>query len=243
MPCVILCMQMAHAQTRNWRSADGEKSLEGTFIKRDASTVTIRRGDRRELSIPLDKIHPDDRVWLEKNHPLPVEAPPAAVHAVFDKLEFGDTRAEVMEKLKNSKLVKSSLPETLMGRTGLNGVYQTLHQVGGLEASLYFDWCEDGRLQEITLQTSSLTGQSVEEKLKPCWKEFIDILTAMHGKPIHANLHFEVASLDQDGMSATHLWKLEGGGTAMLGAARQGEDYQIAVRFTTEDVKPVIIPP
>ncbi len=52
-----------------------------------------------------------------------------------------------------------------------------------------------------------------------------------------------VLSRIEDGsMSATHLWKLEERGTAMLGAAHMDGSFQIAIRYTTEDIKPVIIP-
>lgn len=228
------------AQTRSWRSADGEKSIEGLYLKRDQSGVTIRRADRREVTIPLDKLHQDDRTWLDTHHRLPGDEPPSAC-CVFDKLAFGDTRAEVAEKLKSSRFVEATLPETLLARTGLNGVFRTRGKIGGLDASLYFDWTEDGGLKEITLKTAELTADDFEASLLPCWKEFIELLTALHGEPINANEKLEIALVPDGSMSATHLWKLENRGTVMLGAARRDDSYLIAVRLTTEDIKPVVI--
>ena len=241
---------MLHAETRVWRSSDGGKSIQGQFVKRDKSSVTILRADKRELTIPLEKIHEEDRAWLDVRHPLPAAKPPPtaqpppppASQCVFDKIEFGDSRAQVMEKLKASKLVKATLPETMFARTGLNGIFQTNQKVGGLEASIYFDWNEDGELKEVTLQTTPISGNDIEERLTLCWKEFIVLLTSLHGRPIHAHAKFDVKSIPNGSMSATHLWKLEHRGTAMLGAARDGDAYQIVVRFTTEDIKPVVIP-
>jgi hypothetical protein len=161
---------------------------------------------------------------------------------VFDKLEFGDSREEVAEKLKASELLTATLPETLFARTGLNGIFQTHQKMGGLKASLYFDWCENGGLKEVTLQTESLSGNDIEARLTPCWKEFIGLLTSLHGKPINAHEKLDIASIPDGSMHGTHLWKLDHCGTAMLGAARDGDGYQIAVRFTTEDIKPVVIP-
>jgi hypothetical protein len=43
-------------------------------------------------------------------------------------------------------------------------------------------------------------------------------------------------------MLPTHLWKLEGGGSAMLGAAKEGNLYQIVVRLTRKEVKPIAMP-
>ncbi|MCU0752437.1 MAG: hypothetical protein MUF86_03250 [Akkermansiaceae bacterium] len=240
--CFLSTCMLLRAEPRAWRSADGGKSIQGIFVKRDETSVTIRRSNQREVSIPLEKIHRDDRAWLDARHPLPVVEPAPAAQVVFDTLEFGDSRARVMEKLKASKLVKATLPETLFARTGLNGIFQTRQKIGGLETSLYFDWCGDGGLKELTLQTTPLSGEEAETRLTPCWKELIDLLTILHGKPINANGKLDLTGIANGSMSATHLWKLEHRGTAMLGAARDGDAWQIAVRFTTEDVKPVIIP-
>lgn len=240
--CFILVSTALQAETRAWRSADGGKSIRGVFVKRDDSCVTILRSDMREVTIPLEKIHSDDRAWLDARYPPPVAVPPPVRQYVFDKLEFGDSRAQVMEKLKASKLVKATLPETMFARTGLNGIFQTHQKIGGLDASLYFDWCEDGGLKEVTLQSTSLSGNDIEARLTPGWREFIGLLTSLHGHPINAHDKLDIASIPDASMTATHLWKLEHRGTAMLGAARNGDAYQIAVRFTTEDIKPVVIP-
>jgi hypothetical protein len=40
----------------------------------------------------------------------------------------------------------------------------------------------------------------------------------------------------------SHLWTLETGGSALLGTARDGDKYQVVVRFTQKVVKPVESP-
>jgi hypothetical protein len=240
--CFLLASSALHAEMHAWRSADGGKSIQGKFLKRDKSSVTILRSDMREVTIPLEKIHSDDRAWLDARYPPPVAVTPPARQYVFDKLEFGDSRAQVMEKLKASKLVKATMPETMFARTGLNGIFQTHQKIGGLDASLYFDWSANGLLKEVTLQTSPVSGYDAEARLTPSWRELIGLLTSLHGKPINAHEKFDIASIPKGTMTATHLWKLEHRGTAMLGAARDGDAWQIAVRFTTEDIKPVVIP-
>jgi hypothetical protein len=230
-----------HAESRVWRSSDGSKSIQGEFVKRDKTNVVILRTDQREVTIPLEKIHHEDLAWLNTRHPLPAAAP-ALNDYLFDKLRFGDSRSEVTEKLKASKLVKATMPETMFGRTGLNGIFKTVQKVGGLEASLYFDWTESGSLKELTLQTTPVSGNDAQTRLTACWKEFIALLTSLHGNPIHAHEKLDISTVPDESMSATHLWKLEHRGTAMLACSRDGNDYHIAVRFTTEDIQPVIIP-
>jgi hypothetical protein len=230
-----------HAAPRPWKSADGQRSVKGEFVKRDATTVTILRSDRKQVAIPLDQLHADDRTWLNANHPPAGEeaSPPAAI---FDKLEFGDTRAQVIEKLNASKFVEATVAETFFGRTGLNGVYRTRKKIGGLDTSLYFGWTEEGRLEELILQTPGMPPSAIKDQGTNCWKELIELLTTLHGKPTHENNELKITSIEDGSMSGTHLWKLDTQGSAMLGAAREGDEYQIAVRFTREEIAPVPTP-
>jgi hypothetical protein len=232
----------AAAAPRAWKSADGKRSVEGEFVSRDAAGVDIlRSADHKQVTIPLDRLDPDDRTWLNLNHPLPgTEAPPPA--AVFDQLEFGDKRAEVLEKLKASKFVEATVAETFFGRTGLNDVFRTRGKIGGLDAMLFFDWDDNGGLKEITLHTAPLPKNALDERIVPCWKDFIALLTNLHGKPVNANPKLDLTPLQDGGILCTHLWKLDNRGSALLGASREGDQYQVAVRFTTEDIKPVLIP-
>ena len=230
-----------HAESRPWKSADGERSIQGEFLKRDDKSITVRRSDGKSIDIPLDLLHPDDRTWLNLNHPLPgTELPPKA--AVFDQLAFGDTRQDVLAKLHASKFVELTVDDIFLARAGLNGVFRTRHRIGGLDTLLYFDWTDDNGLKEILLQTDALPSATKEAQLVPCWKEFIDLLTTLHGKPIHENNDLNLTAITDGQMSGTHLWKLDGTGSAVLGAAREGDKFQVVVRFTQENVEPVLIP-
>jgi hypothetical protein len=161
---------------------------------------------------------------------------------VFDQLNFGDNREQVLAKLKASKFVELTTDETFIGRSGLNGVFRTHQKVGGQYAMLYFDWTGDNQLKEITLQTNALPASERDTQLVPCWKEFIALLTSLHGKPITAENSLHLSSIPDGSLAPTHLWKLEQTGSALLGAARDGDKYQIVVRFTKEEIKPVAIP-
>ncbi len=241
---LLSCITTAavHAAPREWKSNDGARSVRGEFLKRDAASVTIRRsGDFKDLVIPLEKLHPDDLTWLNTSHPMPGEELPDA-SAVFDTLSFGLSRAEVLAKLKTSKFVELTVNETFLGRTGLNDVFRTRRKIGGLDASLFFDWTEDGKLKEITLQTAGFPASALKEQLTPCWKELAELLTTLYGKAIHADPELRLSSVQDGSMVPSHLWKLEKKGSAMLGAARDGENYQVVVRFTQKTVAPVAIP-
>jgi len=239
--CSLLISVPLQAAPRAWKSADGERTIQGEFLKRDASSVTIRRADEKEVTITFDKLHPEERAWVDSNHPLAKPSlPPTS--PVFDELRFGDKRAEVTEKLKASEIVELTIPETFLGRTGLNGVFRTRKKIGGLDASLFFDWADDGGLHEITLQTPAAPAGKFNEQFQPCWEEFIKLLTSLHGQPISASTGLELSAIPDGGMLSTHMWKLPETGTAMLGAAREGDQYRVAIRFTQKHIEPVIIP-
>jgi len=238
---MLLAIPLSSAAARPWKSADGRRAVEGEFLKRDASGITIRRADQKEIAISFAQLHQDDRAWIEANHPMAKPKAPAT-DPVFDELKFGDKRDEVSDKLKASKIVELTVGEAFLGRTGLNGVFRTREKIGGLDAMLFFDWDDDGGLKEITLQTTAVSAAKFNEQLKPCWKEFIKLLTSLHGKPVNANDSLMLSAIPDGGMAATHMWKLPKTGAALLGAAREGDQYQIAIRFTQKKFDPVEIP-
>ena len=239
----------AHASARPWKSSDGQHSIEGEFVKRDATSVTISRSDGKQTTIPLDKLHPDDRAWLNAEHPLPGQGkaakkdntPPNSA-AVFDKLVFGDTRDEVLKKLLTSEFVELTVDEAFLGRTGLNDVFRTRHKIGGLDATLFFDWDAGGQLKEVSLQTASFPAKDFNDKLHPCWKEFAALLVSLYGKPVHPGIDLNLSSINKGSLSPTHLWTLENNNSAILGAAREGDQYQIVVRFSRKTVQPFMMP-
>mgnify|MGYP006870080609 CR=1 FL=1 len=248
---LLLSTAALNAQSRSWKSADGQRSIQGDFLKRDVSSVTIVRADRKSVSIPVDQLHPDDRAWLDSNHPLkpasttpdmeaPAETPPKG--AVFDKLQFGDDRDTVLSKLKASKFVEMTTDETFIGRSGLNGVFRTKQKVGEMDAMLYFDWTDSNQLKEITLQTEALPASDLAAKLTPCWKQFIELLSSLQGKAMVGDTALRISSIPEGAFSPTHLWKLDPIGSAQLGAAREGDKYQVVVRFSKDEVKPVELP-
>lgn len=249
--CFLISVSLAHATPRTWKNTDGQRTVQGEFIKRESSSVIIRRTDQKEIAIPTIQLHQDDLAWLEENHPItaPVAAPvteiktdtPNGTNPVFDELCFGDKRADVLEKLKASQIVELSVAETFLGRTGINDVFRTRKKIGGLNASLFFDWTEDGGLQEITLQTPAVASGEFDSQLKPCWDEFIKLLTNLHGKPVTSSSGLNLASVPDGGLLPTHLWKLQDTGTALLGTSRDGSHYHVVVRFTRKDVQPVEI--
>ncbi|MEO8616893.1 MAG: hypothetical protein ABI600_17265 [Luteolibacter sp.] len=232
-----ICAVPLHAETRPWKSSDGLRSIQAEFVNRDAASVTVRLDGGKEFSIDLTELDPGDRNWLDLKHPL-ANGPVPDETAVFDTLKFGDPHDVVLTKLKASKLVELTMDESMINRTGLNGIFRIRQKIGGQQATLFFDWTDANALKEITVRTDAYPAASFEAKLTPCLEEFIELLSTLHGKPLQAAPKIDPASVPDGAMLPSHLWKIESGGSALLGVGCEGTNYQIIVRFTEEKIEP-----
>lgn len=230
----------AVAAPRSWKSTDGTRTFDGDYVTHDAQRVTIRRADGRVFTLDIGKLHADDRAWLSTQQAASTDIPPpAAAAAVFDTLCLGDSYNDVQAKLKASQAVELTIAETYLARMGLNGSYRTKQQIGGLHCRLSFDWTKDFHLRELILQTEPQPTDLYNTSLAATWNELIILLSALHGPPASIAGYPAITQLSQDGMMlGSHLWRTEGGASAVLGTARDAGRYSVAVRFTTASIQP-----
>lgn len=236
---IVFSTALSISHARQWTSADSGKTIEADFVSRDASSVTLRMPDGKESHVAFTKLAAVDLTWLKQNHPL-ASAPVPEGLGVFDTLKFGDNHDVVLAKLKASKFVELTMPESMIARTGLNGVFRMRQLIGGQHATLYFDWTGDDRLKEITVRTDAYPADTCNQMLAPCWNKFTELLTTLHGKPLQAIPHMTPTSVPDGSMVSSHLWRLESGGSALLGIGCEASKYQIVVRFTKEKIEPMI---
>lgn len=243
---LALTITCIHAAPRTWRSEDGSKSFEGEFIKREGSAITIHQTGGTEITFDIARLHADDQKWINLYHPTDAskKGGPAST-GVFDDLNFGDTRQQVEEKLKKSAIVEAgagnSGNSTVFGSIGLDGEFRTKEKVGDLYASLHFTWGEnDDRLSEISLQTEPLSAISYNDSLKACWSDFIELLTMLYGEPVQKATFPDRSQVPPESVIGSHVWKLDKGGTAMLGTSRKGDNYLVVVRFSRKSVEEVM---
>lgn len=214
-------------------------------MNRDGRQVTIRSTDGRIFMLDVSKLHADDLAWLDQHHPADPDKSAEPVpedSAVFDTLNFGDDRNTVLDKLRKSSVVEMAMGELFLGRIGLNGAFRTKRRVGDLHGTLYFEWSPAGLMREVSLHTDELPQSSYAGRLAAAWREFITLMSTLYGQPLQAADYPKSQDLEDGAFLASHLWRLEGGGSALLGSARQGDGYMIVVRFTQQTIHPVRIP-
>ena len=90
---------------------------------------------------------------------------------VYGELEFGDSRETVTKKLRQSPLVEQTIDNTYIARTGLNGIFKCKGQIAGLTCRLYFNWDEQGGLNEITLRSEGLDVDLYKTRLQRAWSD------------------------------------------------------------------------
>lgn len=244
---VVLTTLSLHAESRSWRSANGNRSFRADFITSDNIRVTLKRSDGRIITIPVAKLHIDDRAWIEDNQRTAPAAPgrsePAAAGTAFDTLEFGDNRRTVQDKLMASKIVTPTVAETLFGRTGLNGVFKTTSTIGGLHCFLYFDWTDDGKLREVTLQTQPAPRTRYPTVLNSTWKELTTLLSALHGKPRQEAPFPSIDDLQDGLLLGSHLWHTEENHSVLLCSGQERDRFLVAVRITSDYIEPTVVTP
>ncbi len=243
-PLIVLSTALiGHADIRPWKTADGARTVLGEFVKRDDKSVTLKINGGTETTVDFTKLHPDEKAWVDKNHPLggPDGGKPPA-NAFFDTLTFDDTRDTVMAKLKASKIVAMVSDEIFAGRSGLNALFRTRSKVGKLDCFLFFEWTEAGKLQELSLQTDKVAGSAYKSDFEPSWTALVELITTLYGEPVHGSPLPKMETLKDGSFMPSHLWKLKTGGSILLGTGREGDKYQMVVRFTKDKIEPVAAP-
>ncbi len=244
--CLIaLLFSLITADARIWRNETGDKEFEATHISNDGKLVTLKRGTRI-VSLPIVKLHIEDQAWLAENHPLkkpdssnPLDDPAPPKGAAFDSLEFGDSRKDVVAKLKTSKLVETDSSDVMLTRIGLNGTYRTKNTIGGLHCYLFFDWTPQNTLREVTLRTKAIDRSSYGGLLKSNWQEMISVLTMIHGRSVQGAPYPNSDELQDGLVLCSHLWRTDEGHSVILGTGQERTKYSVVVRITSERIEPV----
>jgi len=148
-------------------------------------------------------------------------------------IQYGETQEAVTIKLANSNLVSAELDESLFGRVGLNGSYETVNTLHGMKFKLYFDWQDNGPIRQLTQMTFrsrpiSLTGYT--STLEPAWSYAQNMISARFGKPSNAGDFPKASSLEDGGIMYSHEWKTNEG-FVYLGIGKEAGKLNLSISF------------
>jgi hypothetical protein len=227
---------------RTWSNPDKTKSFEAQYLSSKDDTVLLRLKSFKNITVDINKLHVDDQLWIKQ---IKSDTSKAAAtsnnkikevndNAVFDTLVFGDKRAEVTRKLFESKLVSTKMSQVHIGRTGLNNIFTTREKIAGLTFSLNFNWSASDELIEVSLQSENISSQDYSTQVKSCYEELEKILISIYGKPKESTDMPGINELKDYQMLSSHVWRLDQGGSILLGTSKIDGKYQAVVRFTKE---------
>ncbi|MFN4942418.1 MAG: SHD1 domain-containing protein [Akkermansiaceae bacterium] len=243
LPIILFISSLAGAdEFRTWSNPDKTKSFEAQFLSSKDDTVVLRLKSFKNITVDINKLHVDDQLWIKQNKSDTAKATATSnnkikeinENVVFDTLVFGDKRAEVTKKLFESKLVSTKMSQVHIGRTGLNNIFTTREKIAGLTFSLSFNWDASDELVEVSLQSENISSQDYSTHVKNCYKELEKILISIYGKPKQSTEMPSINELKDDQMLSSHVWRLNQGGSILLGTSKMEGNYQAVVRFTKE---------
>ena len=225
------------AESRSWRSANGNRSFRADFVSSDGTSVVLRRLDRKTVTVALKNLHTRDRDWVrEQLNKNEAKAHGGLKGGCFDTLAYGDNRRTVEKKLKASLVASKSLDDRLTGRTGLNGIYQT--SIADEPYELFFHWTGKDELQEVTLRSRAVTQTDYGKTLRKTWTSLISLLKKHHGNPVQTTGYPPQEELQEGDLLGSHLWHTPDKHSILLCTGREGADYLVAIRFRVELIPP-----
>lgn len=233
---------VSQAAPRLWKNTNATRSFQGELVKREADKITIKMIPSGNLAVlKPEQLHHSDIEWLKQNHPFEDEkpqgsAPTAAAGAFYDSLAFGDDKATIIKKLKESPRFHSELDETFFARTGINGTFHTTkgNEFFGMHSSLYYDWDEAGGLKFLSLYGHCTAAADTEANLIPIYLEMVKNISKFFGEAKRAAPKPQYAGLGEGEITFNDAWSLKTGGSLLLGIGKQDGNHVIIARFTRE---------
>ena len=143
--------------------------------------------------------------------------------ALYENLETGMDKDQVLKALRQSKRIEGPPTDALLGRTGLNGVFKTRQPVGGQTFSLNFDYDPSGGLRGVVFYSrSKFKGAEYETRLKSAYKALLVGLTEKYGEPSNMPEWLPKDSLQEGRILYMHMWRVAPSVFLMSGLGNMG---------------------
>ena len=157
---------------------------------------------------------------------------------VYHDLEFGDSKANVISKLKTSAQMTPNVPEDMIDQaTNLNGIFEVKTPLKNTSFSLHFSWDESDKLEGITLRSEPMALNQYKTSLSSAFDTALQLITEVHGEPLMAQPMPAADQITEGKALHSHLWPNKSG-TILMGVASEGDSYQVSITFTQKEIRP-----
>ena len=161
----------------------------------------------------------------------------ASQAGVYGELEFGDSRETVTKKLSQSPLVEQTIDNTYTARTGLNGIFKCKGKISELTFHLYFNWDEQGGLNEITLRSEGLDVDLYKTRLQRAWSDAESLFTQVYEAPAQQATYPALSSFKKHKMMISHVWGNKGKETILMGTGIDKNQCFLFIRYVRAQVE------
>ena len=160
----------------------------------------------------------------------------ASQAGVYGELEFGDSRETVTKKLGQSPLVEQIFDNTYTARTGLNGIFKCKGKISGLACHLYFNWDEQGGLNEITLRSEGLDMDLYKTRLQRAWTDAESLFSQVYQSPTQKADYPALTAFKEHKMMISHVWKNKGKETILMGTGIDKNKCFLFIRYVRSQI-------
>jgi len=172
------------ASARLWKNPEGTRAIEGEFASIDGKDIVLKTPTGKELRFALSFLSKADQELAQK-----LASDAAAKKAlesteginIFTKFEFGENQKAIEAKVKTIKELKGGVAEALRGRVGLSGAYFV--ELDGMRYDLHFNFDQNDRLTELSLQSDPFDPGDYDTSLKAAWNRLRSSFVSRYGEP------------------------------------------------------------
>ncbi|MEM9479396.1 MAG: hypothetical protein AAGA58_07065 [Verrucomicrobiota bacterium] len=188
---------------REWKSADGTKTIRGELVKQEGENVVLKREDGKVFDFPRDLLSEEDQNFLKQAASGAGGTSPNFLAAI-NKLEFGQTPEQVTEVLKGAPGVEGGVNKFFEARMGLNGMYFTT--VAGVRYDFFFEFDDKSKLTEISLRSSPYDEGELRGKFQAAWRNMRTEIRKGLGAPAITTELPPLKEIDDNTGRSTDIW-------------------------------------
>ena len=211
--CFVAIPALATSEVRDWKSADGKRTIKAELVEQNGENVKLKRADGKVFLFPRKLLSEDDQGYLDALIEEKLQAKRmenSKFLRVFQKLQFGNTPEQVANVMKNAPGIEGGVNEFFKNRMGMNGIFFV--KIDGVRYDFFFEFGDNDRLKEISLRSSAFNRSQYRGKLQNNWRKLRSALVASLGSPAMSTELPAPEKLEVNMAQSTDIWDKFGRG-------------------------------